>query len=247
MSNAEIIKLLKQGIAGHDLDGSLSNGISVQPAGHESTAAPVVESALSHVMALNAASLEYVLSEAAVEMTRPSFLQLVVMPLFERIGDLWRTGKMKIINEHMASLVVRSILWDMLRSVNVSNAAPRIVVATPVGHWHEFGALASALAASESGWRVAYFGPNLPSEEMAYAVKRLDAKALALSLCHLLNDSRLLSELNKLRRLVGHEVPIFIGGPGAGAVRKVVVHIDAIVGIDLNEFRRRLEKLAQNE
>jgi hypothetical protein len=77
----------------------------------------------------------------SMEMSRQAFLQSVILPLFDKIGELWRVGKMKIINEHMASLIVRSILWDMLRSVEIAKEAPRIVVATPVGHWHEFGAL----------------------------------------------------------------------------------------------------------
>lgn len=246
MSNADIIKLLGQGVPPVNRDGSSSDGFPVQPSDHEATAAAVVEAALSHIMQLNASSLEHVLYGAVVDMSRHAFLQSVVLPLFERIGELWRIGKMKIINEHMASLIVRSILWDMLRSVEIAEEAPRIVVATPVGHWHEFGALASALAASESGWRVAYFGPNLPSEELAYAAKRLNAKALALSLCHLLNDNRLLPELKKLRRLVGNEITIFIGGSGAGAVAKVRAQIDVIVGVDLTEFRMHLEKLAKN-
>jgi DNA-binding transcriptional MerR regulator/methylmalonyl-CoA mutase cobalamin-binding subunit len=247
MSNDHIMNLLGQGVAAIIPEQSSPDARRAQPSDHEATAAQIVEKALSHVMQLDASSLEHVLNDAAVDMSRQYFLQFVILPLFERIGELWRVGKMKIVNEHMASLIVRSILWEMLRSVEISKEAPRIVVATPVGHWHEFGALASALAASESGWRVSYFGPNLPSEEMAYAVKRLKAKALALSLCHLLNDNRLLPELKKLRRLVGSELTIFIGGPGAGIVRKMKVQIDAIVGVDLTEFRRVLENLAQKQ
>jgi len=166
-----------------------------------------------------------------------------VLPLFERIGELWQRGQLKTINEHMASVAVRTILWDMLRSVVLSKAAPRIIVATPVGHWHEFGALASALAASESGWRALYFGPNLPSEEIAYAAKEFKAKALALSLCHRLQDHRLSGELKKLRRLVGKDIAIFIGGPGGASVQNTISQIGAIHGLDLAEFRDRLEEL----
>ena len=89
------------------------------------------------------------------------------------------------------------MLWDMLRSIEISETAPRIVVATPVGHWHELGALIAALAASESGWRALYFGPNLPSEEIVYAVKKLGAQALTLCLSHSLNDQKIPIELSR--------------------------------------------------
>lgn len=202
-----------------------------------------VELALSHIVQLNSALLEKVLSDAAVEMTRQTFLQFVIMPLFEKIGELWRDGNLKIINENMASIVVRSMLWDMLRAVQVSDTAPKIVIATPLGHWHEFGALASALAASESGWQVFYFGPNLPSEEIAFAVKKLGARALVLSLCHRLNDNKLGIELQKIRRLVGRRLPFFIGGPGSVAANKTIISINAVVVNDLRAFRDRLDNL----
>jgi len=67
-----------------------------------------------------------------------------------------------------------------------------------VGHLHEFGALVSALTASKSGWQVFYFGPNPPIEEIAFAVKKLDTKVLALNLCHKIDNNNLMKELKKL-------------------------------------------------
>jgi len=205
-----------------------------------------VEAALEHVLRLDARGLERVLYDAAVDMPRQGFLQHLILPLFRRIGAMWQSGKLKIVNEHMASVTVRAMLWEMLRSVDVAETAPRIVVATPVGHWHEFGALASALAASESGWRACYFGPNLPCEEMAYAVRQLDARALSLSLCHRIDDRNTSGELTRLRRVIGQEVAVFVGGPGADAAANVVRRIKALLISDLELFRRRLEQIASS-
>jgi len=210
LTDAELDRLLQQSSL-HPVSNLPAKG-NRPPAQLLKSASDVVDTALRCVKRLDAAALEKILEEAAVDMSRHAFLQSVILPLFQTIGDLWRAGKMKIIGEHMASVVIRSILWDLLRSVELSKNAPRIVVATPVGHWHEFGALAAALAASESGWRASYFGPNLPSEEIAYAARSIKARALALSLCHRLVDHRLAPELSKLRRLVGDQLPIFITG-----------------------------------
>jgi DNA-binding transcriptional MerR regulator/methylmalonyl-CoA mutase cobalamin-binding subunit len=245
MSSDELGHLLERGAALVNDDGPIDAGSASSGLDLDAMAVQFVERALFHVGRLNPTALEHVLNEAAVDMPRQTFLQAVVLPLFESIGELWRLGKSKIINEHMASIVVRTILWDMLRSVHLSEAAPRIVVATPVGHWHELGALASALAASESGWRVYYFGPNLPAEEIAYAAKKFSVKAVALSLCHLLNDYRLSGELKKLRRLVGSEMPIFVGGPGTEPVRQTLAQIHTVAGIDMDGFREKLDVLAQ--
>jgi len=244
ISNTDLRNLLQRDLALQGSPEASAGETALRGVDDDTKAAGVVEQALFHTVRLNPAALEQVLNEAAVDMPRQFFLQAVVLPLFERIGELWQRGQLKTINEHMASVSVRTILWDMLRSVVLSKAAPRIIVATPVGHWHEFGALASALAASESGWRALYFGPNLPSEEIAYAAKKFKAKALALSLCHRLQDHRLSGELKKLRRLVGRDLAIFTGGPGGATVQSTILQIGAINGLDLTEFRDKLDLLA---
>lgn len=245
MSGNELSRLLERSMALFPSDDAIDTGPASSGLDDGARASQFVKRALFHIIRLEPPGLERVLDDAAVDMPRQYFLQMVVLPLFESVGELWRRGRLKTVNEHMASVVVRTLLWDMLRSVHVSAAAPRIVVATPVGHWHELGALALSLAASESGWRVYYFGPDLPAEEIAYAVKKFNARALALSLCHLLNDHRLGGELKKLRRLVGSDLSIFIGGPGAGSVRQVIAQINAVPGNDLGGFREKLESLAQ--
>jgi methylmalonyl-CoA mutase cobalamin-binding subunit len=136
------------------------------------------------------------------------------------------------------------MLTEMLRAAVVSSRAPKIIIATPVGHWHELGALSAALAAAESGWQVVYCGPNLPADEIAYAVVRLRAQALALSLSHALDDNRLAAELQLLRRLVGELLPIFVGGGGAVAARTPIGRIQATVCSDLGELRDQLDRLS---
>jgi len=242
LSEKDLARLLTKGDAAALAGGTFRDAAVAPPSPHFDPG-QVVDAALSHINRLDAASLEAVLNDAAVEMPRQAFLQRVVLPIFEKIGEMWRNGKMKIVGEHLASVVVRSILWDMLRNTDVSKAAPRIVVATPVGHWHEFGALATAVAASESGWRAVYFGPNLPAEELAYAVRRLKARALALSLCQRVKDNRLAPQLRKLRSLVGSRLPIFVGGPGADMVPIRRLNCGMVVAQDLDEFRKRLENL----
>jgi methanogenic corrinoid protein MtbC1 len=247
LSNQDLQALVEQ--ARNDRQGSDAIGSTV-PSGPRDTTqhvmAHAVESALARIIRLDPHGLEVVLSEAAVELPRQAFLQSVIVPIFTRIGELWRFGELKIVNEHMASAIVRSMLWDMLRSIEISETAPRIVVATPVGHWHELGALISALSASESGWRALYFGPNLPSEEIGYAVKKCDAAALTLSIGHCLKDTTLPSELLRIRRSVGRRMPIFIGGEGVVSVKQTAAKIKAVIVDDLTAFRDQLERFMRD-
>jgi len=138
----------------------------------------------------------------------------VIQPLFHEIGELWASGDLKIINERMATIVTRSLLLDMLNSVTVAKTAPQIVVAAPVGQWHETGAIAVALITAESGWRPLYFGPNLPAEEIAAAAQITESKVIALSISHQIDNMLVLREIRKLRSYCADKVRIFVGGQG---------------------------------
>jgi len=206
-------------------------------------AAGVVEEAFEAVVALDSRRLERVLEQAAVKLTRPVLLQGVILPLFERIGEQWAAGRVKIIGEHMATIVAKTLLWDMLRTTEIGQNAPRVVFATPAGQWHELGALVAALAAADAGWQPVYFGPNLPAEEIAAAVSHTGARALALGIAYRFDDNRLATELKKIRRFIGPRVPIFVGGRVADSLGPALESVDARRIVSLEEFRAELDRL----
>ncbi len=175
------------------------------------------------VVDLEPDQLTHALSDAAVRLTRKQWIEGLMVPLFKEIGDMWASGDLKIVNEHMASNCARIIMWDMLRSVEISASAPKIVIGTPVGQWHELGALAAALASTDVGWRPVYVGANLPAEELASAMERFGAKCIGLSITHSLDDNRIQPELLKLRRYIGPTPSILVGGL-SGADWEEVLH-----------------------
>lgn len=157
-------------------------------------------------------TLNRVLSEAAVHLTRRAWIEGLLVPLFHEIGSMWSSGRLKIVNEHVASNCARNLLWEMLQAVVVAPGAPKIVVGTPVGQWHDLGALTAALAASEAGWRAIFIGANLPAEEFASAADQFGAHCIGMSIAHGANNTRLQSELIKLRSLTGPQTGILVGG-----------------------------------
>ena len=182
---------------------------------------------LSAVINLDPDRLNRSYDQAIVHLTRSALLKEVIVPLFEEIGNLWRNGSLKIINEHMATSVTRTLLLNMLRATAVSDMAPRIVIATAVGQWHDMGALTVAVTAAEYGWHSLYYGPNLPAEEIAAAVKQSSARAVAISFTHLLDHHPFISELRKLRRYIGNDLILFVGGQAVNGRPKIIEEINA--------------------
>ena len=202
-----------------------------------------LKSCLSAVMDLDSDSLERSYDRAAVDLTRPALLNDLIVPLFEEIGNRWRSGSLKIINEHMATSVTRNFLLNMLRSTAISHSAPKIVIATTMGQWHDIGALTVALTAAESGWRPIYYGPNLPAEEIALGVQQNNARVLAISITHLLDHHPLIDELRKLRRYVGRNTALFIGGRIVGELIQIIEEVNARYIKEINQFRDELNSL----
>jgi methanogenic corrinoid protein MtbC1 len=176
------------------------------------------ETALDSIIRLDAPGLKSTLEQASVHLTKLELINAVIVPVCKRVGELWRQGKLKIINEHMATPIIRSVLWRLLDSLEVSDTAPRIVIATPLNHRHELGALTIALVARESGWSSSYFGASLPADEIAAAAKSISARAVALSITFSSNKYQLLSEIRKIRDILYRDTALLIGGQGAATI-----------------------------
>ena len=202
-----------------------------------------LKNCLSAVMDLDSDSLERSYDQAAIDLTRPALLSKLIVPLFEEIGNRWRSGSLKIINEHMATAVTRNFLLNMLRSTAISNSAPKIVIATTMGQWHDIGALTVALTAAENGWHPIYYGPNLPAEEIALGVQQNGARVLAISITHLLDHHPLVDELRRLRRYVGRETALFIGGRIVAELIQILEEVNATYIQEINQFRDELNSL----
>ncbi len=198
---------------------------------------------LTAVLNLDPDGLERFYDQAAIDLTRTALLRDVIVPLFTEIGELWQKGSLKIVNEHMATSVTRTFLLNMLRATETTDPVPAIVVATTVGQWHDVGALIVALTAAENGWHPIYYGPNLPAEEIAAAVKQSGARAVAISVTHLLNHHALIEELRKLRRYVDRDVTLFVGGRAVVDYARTLEDIDAKYISDIDQFSGELYSL----
>lgn len=202
-----------------------------------------LETCLAAIRQLDGDELERILMQARVSLSQPMFIDRVVVPLMETIGEQWREGSLRIAHEHLASSVMRTIFGGLSTSMHMSSVAPKIVVTTPVGQLHEIGALIVASIAESEGWQVIYLGVNLPAEEIAAAAQQGHAKAVALSLVHPADDPHVADELQKLRRYLNGDVEILAGGRGSRGYKAVLDSIGAVQIPDLNGLRNYLETL----
>ncbi len=202
-----------------------------------------VESFMNALEQMNSKALENILVQAEIDYGLNGVIENVLVPLMEEIGEGWRKGSLRISHEHLASHVVRTFLGGILASHKTSPSAPNVLVTTPADQWHDIGALIIAVTAASEGWNVTYLGANLPSQEIAGAVKQNNCKAVILSIVYPEDDPVLVQEIRKLRRALPDNVTIIVGGRASTSYKAVLEEIDALRVDSLYEIRTSLESL----
>lgn len=202
-----------------------------------------IEKCYSAVLSFDAHALESHFENAIVELGTEIFIEKLLNPLLTLIGDRWRTGELRPVHEHMASSIVRSLTYILRNNNPCAPNAPRMIVCTPINQLHELGALLAGIIAELKGWKVTYLGANLPAEEIAAAVKFIDAKAVTISISFKADDHIIEKELRKVRKLIGTGVEMIVGGRAAGLYEPVLDEVGVLKIKDYEHFRQILQDL----
>jgi methanogenic corrinoid protein MtbC1 len=104
----------------------------------------------------------------------------------------------------------------------------------------------AAIMAEFSGWQVTYLGADLPAEEIAMAVKYVNARALTISLSFASDDHIVHKELRRLKKLIGNDVTLIVGGRAAGHFQGLLNEIGVLAIQNYQHFRDILKQLAQS-
>ena len=252
-SDADIrrLRLLRELVAqGHGIGGIAAlpeaelAGLLEGASGTPSAEAPSPERARARAAleALDATTLRQVATRAMVELGPERAIDQVIAPLCRSIGHAWEDGTISVAHEHVASVALRNALGGMLDMLYVGGTGPTLVVATPAGERHEFGAMMAAAIALTAGWGATYLGPDLPAPDIAVAMRQLGADTVLLSVVRGHDPAALEQELRVLRERVGPRVRIVAGGAGAASIASSLQAAGAQVVHDLAALRRLLEQ-----
>lgn len=206
------------------------------------SAAEDVKRALELARGVDAPALESLLRRTAAAFGVPMFLDSVVAPLLRRMGDEWKAGRLTVAQEHLATAIIQRVLEGTIHFLVAPHAAPNLLVATLSGEQHKMGALLAATAAAAEGWRVTYLGPDLPPGEIASAAIAASARVVGVSVVHVSERERVLSELRTVRTRLPASVPLLAGGAGAVALARELDGSGIHVVGDLSELRAALRK-----
>ena len=204
--------------------------------------AAVVKSAMEAAERLDGPAIEVELRRAGLLLGVRPLVDHVIAALLREIGNRWHRGEITPAHEHVASTAVRSVLAWAMGVYGPRKRSPRLLVATPAGELHEFGAMLAATAAAEEGWQVIYLGPNLPAKAIATAARQAEVRAVALSAVAQ-SGATVLKEVRALARALPNGVRLLVGGASLEPSEKALSRSGIRVLKDMSAFRRALRSL----
>jgi DNA-binding transcriptional MerR regulator/methylmalonyl-CoA mutase cobalamin-binding subunit len=196
---------------------------------------------LDATLDLDQPRLERCLNTAALSLPLSQMIDEVVVPLMQQVGHMWSEGTLTPGHEHFVSSIVSRLLMGLATRLSHGPDAPRLVVTTPRGTHHAIGGLLAALTSAAVGWHVTFLGSDLPARDIAAAAEKLQAECVALSVIYPADAPQIHDELRSLRRDLGPEVGILVGGRAAATYRTTLAEIDAMLLLDLGSLQQALE------
>lgn len=128
----------------------------------------------------------------------------LVGPVMFRIGSAYLEGSLSIGDEHRMTQTMRDALVQLRRPQPANGHMPpshRVaVVGCPRNEAHELGALMVRVTLEHLGWRVAYLGLDVPTEEFALQQRKHRAELVCVSVV----PPTTIAEAAAMARLLGH-------------------------------------------
>jgi len=137
------------------------------------------------------------------------FYENILRPVMYDVGELWRTGKLDVGDEHIASNTAMRLIETIGTKPKTRSKGKTILICTPNGEYHAIPCFMMETYLTLNGYNVINLAPSAPSGTILSHVseKKPDLVLISVTLRdHIAACNRLVKKLEKFK------IPIVIGG-----------------------------------
>ncbi len=192
---------------------------------------------------LDRAAFERRLNGAVAVIPFEEALHGILLPLQERVGELWHEGKIGVAIEHYVTKLVQQKLFAVMNQVPVVESGPKVVIGCPPEELHEIGALTVAYRCRVRGCRTYYLGADVPITDLVRLCREVEPELVLLSLTNVLDSDRVLALAQALSGNVAGVAPVVLGGTGAIAARGLLEREQLAVWTTMGELDSNLTRV----
>lgn len=140
---------------------------------------------------------------------------VVLGPVFRRIGDSWECGKIDVYHERRSCEIAVRMLHELHNIViQPTEQAPRAMGATPDRDYATIGTLLAELVLREMGWNASSLGSGLPFESLLKAVHDQRPRLVWLSVSHVAQADEFLAAYESFYSRIPPGTAVVVGGKG---------------------------------
>lgn len=138
----------------------------------------------------------------------------IIRPAMREVGELWRTGKICVVDEHLAMVATMEALAALHATVEKKIATERLaMVGCAEGELHQLAAILVRDLLESEGWKVIYFSSPTPLFSFAEAVDRFKPQLVCISITMADNIERARRDYEDLRRAAERQhTKVVLGG-----------------------------------
>ena len=136
-------------------------------------------------------------------------------PAMVRIGVDWEMKRIDVMEEHRASEICASALYELKASLEdrAGKNRPRAVGGAPERDYSILPSLLAQMVLMDAGWDAINLGPNTPIRSFGIALQELRPRLLWLSVCHLDDEEEFVTGYRELYKLAEKSgVAVAVGG-----------------------------------
>ncbi|MDT8325102.1 MAG: cobalamin B12-binding domain-containing protein [Bacteroidota bacterium] len=163
----------------------------------------------------------------------------ILIPALVHIGSSWEQNRQGIVEEHVATQIIKSIV--AYRAANTETRETNgksVMVGCVPDEQHDLASMLIANMLEEHGWRVTHYGASVPQPDLVASAKRLQPDLVCLTMKSIGCLESTLQLLTELRSVLP-DTKIMIGGNHMPSVRAILAeHADAVA----DSFRDGVEK-----
>jgi DNA-binding transcriptional MerR regulator len=130
----------------------------------------LIDSLVHSMLDFDEARFEKVLSSSILKLGFDDAFSKLIIPFMIRTGVLWRTGAVRIVQEHFISSLIRRKICAAIDTVHAqeNKNKKKFILFLPEGETHELLLLYSEYVLRKNGHEVVYLGSSLPFEELPF-------------------------------------------------------------------------------
>jgi methanogenic corrinoid protein MtbC1 len=143
-----------------------------------------------------------------------------LMAAMAEVGEAWAAGHLDVAQEHFISAGVMRRLAAAFDAAGHARGGRHVLTGLAPGATHQIATFAFATMLRRAGLRVTYLGPDLPVPSWVEAARATSPDAVVVGAPRIADTPAAAEVVRALREEAPH-LPVYVGGPGAPAERRL--------------------------